>query len=328
MKLLLTMLMTLISLTSHAGDRVWNGGGLSEKNILWALVSLNKYIEDCLNGPYCNLTKKERKLLKEIQDIHLREPQGPNFIQFKSHFKNEANFDFGEGIRLAKTKLYPGSPILINTDLLYRRANNKVIAFTVADAVSLLIHEIGHHTGEKNHTVLDLLGAKVSMVVQKFSEKAPFFPTNDKIQIVSFNSDNHAQFPEILIYVEDEIIDLTKKVQKKLDCHDDYRSIPKGATFHNIYWKPFYKRSDYIKFKFEGNLWVYCQSRNGLVQEKPEGNYLEVTFKGKILDNSDFGDKEYSQFKVKFIPGSLDIEVKKMWMLVGEGNPLDAIPGN
>ena len=328
MKAFLLILITTLTFNIYAGDRVWNGGGLAEKNILWALVSLDKYIDNCLNGPYCNLTKKEKTLLKKIKKVHLTEPQGPNFIKFKSHIKNEENFDFGEGIKLAKTKLKPGSPIFINKDLLYRNINGNVEAFTVAEAVSLLIHEIGHHTGEKNHTKLDLLGAKVGMVVERFSEKAPFFPTNNKIQVVSFNSDSLTQFPEILIYIDDQIINITEKVKKEIECHDDYRSRPEGATFHNIYWKPFYKRSDSLKFKFQGNLWVFCQNRNGFIYDKPEGKYLEVSFKSKIIDESKYDEKRYSQFKVNFVPGSLDIEVKKMWMLVGEGNPLDAIPGN
>ena len=133
-----------------------------------------------------------------------------------------------------------------------------------------------------------------------------------------------------MIYLDDQIINITKNLKSELDCpkRNYYLSEPNGATFHNIYWKPYKRRSDYIRFTFEGNLWLNCHHKESLIGEKPEGKYLEVSFKARIRDLTEKSIVASEQFQVYFVPGSLDIKIRKMWELVGEGNPLDAIPGN
>jgi hypothetical protein len=244
---------------SFAGDEVNNGGGISEGNIAKSYLNLERYIDLCLNLPSCSLNKEEQALLSEIKTGLKGEYQNKKQLQFISERLNPGTFVIDGEMKIAKTGDEIGSVIMVNKDLLYHKNSRTGLTEGIGleKAVQILVHEMGHHHGQKDHTLLDLLGAKVSMSLSKNMITAKLLAESEGVKAVVINGKSEEEFPQILIYVFDQIIDVTAKFKKVLKCKSLGLPIPvnlptdivisfskpTGALFHNIYWD---------KYKFGG----------------------------------------------------------------------------
>ena len=262
------------------GDLVNNGGGIAEKNILFANEKIGSYISMCLKSEICKLSKDQ---LKTVESIY----QGlvvkgiTSSIKFLSEKKSPGTFIIDGLVRVAKTGNWPGAPIFINTDLLYTQNVDKSFsAVTISEAVAILIHELGHHYSNDSHESLDLIGVKVSLQLQKKLISTPLLPWNENLSVIVFNNENG--FPDVLILSGQDMLNLSSLFMKQAIC--DMVSLPmpfvllpditlvtsrpQNSMFYNVHWENFEVKGDKLTATVIGNVSNGClYSKNaGVVQ--------------------------------------------------------------
>ena len=253
MKILIILSALLLSspLACFSGDEVNNAAGLAEANITYAYLNISGYADICLSTSSCSLSERERVILKKIKRSMPDEYSSKDQLEFLSERDNPGTFIIDGVVKIAKTGDDVGSPIQINQDLIYYKNRLGIdTAINLQRAIALLIHELGHHHDEDNHLLLDLLGIKVSMTASTAIHESSFFSHSDNIKIVVFNPKTKKSFPQILLYIHDEIIDASKVFKSALKCNflafpsvidilPDFAisfKKPKSAIFHNIHW--------------------------------------------------------------------------------------------
>lgn len=150
----------------QAGDGA-HGGGLGEKNAIFAYYSLSQNIGICLQSKLCDMDAWERLMLAKIKESLDRREETIDQIEFHSEKKEPGMFVLGRIVRSARTGSRIGDKIFINTDHLYRDDREGVTrAISVGESTSLLIHELSHHhgigDGPEELKKMDVLCAKLS----------------------------------------------------------------------------------------------------------------------------------------------------------------------
>lgn len=272
MSLLITKAPAFASL---GGDMVNNGGGIAEKNILFAYSKLEKYIQNCLNSDICILSDGQKNILNKILTHLPEEKQNQQQLSFFSERKYPGTFIIDGLIRVAKTGSTVGSPIYINLDLLYSRNEvNGYVPVSVPEAVAILIHEMGHHYGNYTHEELDLIGVRVSLFLQKIFISTPLVPWTSDISVNVFNSNLTSSFPEVLLSVGDDAVDISSLYDKEALCYGFTIPIPilpipdiqllskkpVGSLFHNIHWDKFKEDNsgNILRMRVVGNVSHNC----------------------------------------------------------------------
>lgn len=231
-----------LSLNVWAGNEV-GGGGIAENNLLYALANLDSYIEICLNAQNaCPLTDPERKLLTQIKSALPEERKNPNLIQFSAESLNPGFFHVDGHVRIAKTGFSVGSPIYFNRDLLYPKLEavpvgapsipNPKRPYDLPFAVSILVHELGHHQGEKDHTYLDSLGSKINSLMQTSAAEldgGPYFPS-----LIATVLNYEGGSPELLLRDSEKLYSIGEDVTKALVCKADKK--PLRYMLWNLHW--------------------------------------------------------------------------------------------
>jgi hypothetical protein len=247
-KLALLMFVFLSPFKALSGGVVANnGGGLAEQNILFAWVSLNTFWDACVSEKECGLTIPEQKVLIDIKQDYAAELKGAG-IKFLSGAENPGVFELdGQGLpRTAVTGDKVGYPIYFNTDRLYPVVNGVSSALDILTAVSLLVHELGHHQGIKDHTFLDKLGGKIKAYAAKQAEAIdlkkfgqPLFrveaynPYQDTYFMASsFESGVTAR---LTIKNQHQVFDFSKEVLATATCPEP--SKPESSRIESLSWK-------------------------------------------------------------------------------------------
>jgi hypothetical protein len=309
---------------ARRGDVMGNGGGLAEQNIIYAYGNITTFIDICLDSNDCRLDDKEKDILKKIKaNMHREYVQGQ--IVFKSERAEPGTFLLHGEPKIAKTWLYVEAPIYINKDLLYQtNTAGKVVPLDLSKAVAIMIHELGHHHNINDHTMLDLLGVKVSMAVGRDLEKARVLPGYQNLQATVITKMGTHTKPTVLLYVGDQIFDISKVVADELHCTSItipiFGSIqfgnakPVGSILHNI---AFTKQdiSDVANdsyFTLTGSLVHFCKDGSKLRQIT--NTKLDINFSAQLYNDtsgfswkynsSSLGVKQYKEslMKLFFIP--------------------------
>ena len=244
--ILLFTLLALLTFSGAAHARVGgsdagNGGGIAEKRLTFAYLNLERYLEFCLRGSMCRLSLDEINLLALIRTTLEDERRNPKQLQFVSGRETSDRFEIDGKVRIARTGDAVGSPILINTDLLYWTTTAGRQALDMATAVSVLVHELGHHHSEKSHEKLDILGSKVQAIVKKQVLESVIWDGNISLQVVQFNLvRNDADkiklhdIDQVLIESRDQFANLTHLVLEAVRCPNPAQSI-KGLRIYNLH---------------------------------------------------------------------------------------------
>lgn len=201
---------TLWAVGAKAGGEVGNGDGRGENNIAFAFQNLSSYIDACLNAPRCGITDVERNLLTAIRGGLVHEGR-LIYISPRANPAEGARFSDGQpSPRVAVTGDSIGTPIYINTD--------RLDDLEVPTAVSILIHELGHHHGVSDHAVLDALGTKVNLMLRAHSQSIRW-------NNVTVNSYNLGSRPQILVstsmqspFNRDDTTEVSSELQTVLHC--------------------------------------------------------------------------------------------------------------
>lgn len=312
---LLLMLVSYLPSSIFAGDEVNNGGGLAEKNIQFAYLNMGFYINLCLNTANCKTTSAEQTLLNKIRNGLPAEYQNTRQLQLKSEIANPGTFIIDQELKLAVTGGKIGSAIYVNTDLIYTKDNRQqLIAMSIAEAVTMLIHEFGHHHDNADHNYLDRLGIKVSMAIHQNILQTQLLPHSGKIKSLVINGQEIQSHPQILIYLDQQIIDATAIFKRSIRCPiipiiSGIPHVPgatfsnkkaRGSTFHNMYWLRIDKENgNTFKYKLKGNLAAYCK-KNSKVDNYIKHFKAVVTFTAhKTVDTQGNESLQYNEGSLK-----------------------------
>lgn len=278
---LMSSLLTFTSLTIWAGggDFVNNGGGLAEKNILYAYDKIDNYLQVCLQSESCKLTDSQKEILQQIYNGLPQEKRTPQIL-FGSERNTPGSFMIDGNVRVAKTGSTVGSPIYINTDLLYAKNHGGGYdPVTIPEATAILIHELGHHYGNYSHEELDLIGVRVSLLLQQNFISTPLVPwAPNEISATVFNPDFMISFPQVLLTVGDDVVDVSQMYAAAVHCKvvtlpipifpiPDLELItktPAGSLFHNIHWEKIKDNGSYYAVKITGNVSNNCKYRRDI----------------------------------------------------------------
>ena len=303
MKTSLAVLVACFGLSAHAilfgGDYVGNGGGLAEKNFLVAWENMEDYAQPCLTTDLCKLDDTQRSLLQKILAAMPQERMNPNPLIFQSEKQNPGTFILDCALKVAKTGSKIGDPIYVNTDLIYTTNSfGNSQATSVPMALAILIHEVGHHISSATHAELDLLGVRVSLVLQDRIQTTPLLPWNSQISAMIIQPTALQSFPQILLTVGDSVVNISEQFRLAVYCprfdipipilpFPDLqfgRTPPDGSMFHNVHWDKTSRDGDSGDFVILGNLTNICSRLSLLVGVNSFKARIKFTVKPAGLD--------------------------------------------
>ena len=275
MKSILTLFALLVSAVAFAGgDLVNNGGGLAEKNVLFAYQKLDSYLRLCLSSEMCRIEKSQRDILEKIAAGLPAEKQNAEQIKFDSERKNPGFFIIDGTVKVAKTGSNVGSPIHINTDLLYSRNEmGYYIPVSISEAVSILVHELGHHYGNFSHADLDLVGVRVAMMLNYRTYSTPLLPWSQQISATVINANLDDSFPDMLLNIDDQVLDISENYKSIASCPSFIIPIPilplpdipvagkkpLGSLVHNVHWLKMKSAGGRAVLSIEANISHKCK---------------------------------------------------------------------
>jgi len=299
----LSLALTLFStqLWALGGDLVNNGGGIAEKNILYAYEKIDTYVVLCLKSTACKLDDQQKTILQQIYNGLSQEKQvnaqSPQII-FDSEKKNPGTFMIDGNVRVAKTGSTIGSPIYINVDLLYSKNDSGGYdAVTLPEAVAILVHEFGHHYGNYTHEALDLIGVRVSLLMQQKLIMTPMLPWDSNISASVYNPNFGNSFPQVLLNIGKDVIDVSIAFANEVHCEvftvpipilpiPDLELItktPSSSLFYNIHWDGVKDKGDHLEVQIMGNVSNNCEYKNDVFLRN--NNYqLTISFNIKKVN--------------------------------------------
>ncbi|MFM6928844.1 MAG: hypothetical protein ACKOX6_10300 [Bdellovibrio sp.] len=254
------------------GDWVNNGGGTAEKNVMYAYEKLGKYIQVCLKSEACKLDPKQKQMLAQIA-YGLPQELASHNLHFSSERRSPGFFIIDGLVRVAKTGRAQGSPIYVNSDLLYsKNSSGGYNAVSVPEAVAILVHELGHHYSGASHEELDLLGVRVSLLLQQKFSSTPLIPWSSDISATIYSTDSINEFPEILLTVGQDVLNVSKIYEDTVRCFrvsvpipilplpdiDLVSKKPAGSLLYNVHWDKFKESDTKISVKMVGNVSNNC----------------------------------------------------------------------
>lgn len=303
MKMTLTKLVVLFAVFSTqsvfaGGDRVNNGGGLAEKNVIYAYERIENYIKLCLVSETCKLNPTQQLILQKIYN-GLPHDKNSTQLSFSSERANPGRFIIDGNVRVAKTGSTPGSAIMINADLLYNKNQSGAYeAMSIPEAVAVLVHEFGHHYGNYSHEELDLIGVRVSLLLQSNLISTPLVPWRSDIAMTVLNQDASGAFPEVLLYVGNDIIDISRQYKAEIECVKFKIPIPllpvpdiningktpKGSIFHNLHWEKIKDSETTLDVQITGNVSNRCKVKS---DTEIRNNSAQLTIKFRMNKSID-----------------------------------------
>lgn len=276
------------------GGIVGNGAGLAEQNVLFAYAGLETSIKSCLLSPLCDPSPSEKDLLARIRRVLSQNMKKKEPIVFVSGKANPGFFDLSESEahRIAKTGLTPEHPIWINSDLLYRFDGREAMDFPAITAI--LIHEMGHQAGELNHSVLDLIGAKVRLSLQLKQAVHDFDWHGRKAAVQILNYDHPTLHAGIYFTFAERRDFVTPYLIRDFKCPGD--GLPSlGFEILNGHWEEPRDLEAYSILPFRAWVRFHCLA-NGMATPVRAGVVAEFTFSRRN------GEWSYLGFATKQVP--------------------------
>ncbi len=230
-----------------AGGIDGGGTGKGEQNVAFAMLNLDKYLELCLSTPACRLSADETVLLQSIRANLGESNQRAGLLEFRAGKDYPGFFVIDGQLKIARTGYQSGSTIYINTDLLTSTGSRgEVVAISVAEAVSILVHELGHHLGEENHQKLDFLGNKVSSLVLLHTQVIDLGRYQRHIEATLIDFGGSDSFTQLFLSDSEKMIDLTSLIQNQIgmcplnhmpdfDATGEFPLI--GLWINNLHWR-------------------------------------------------------------------------------------------
>ena len=116
----------------------------------------------CLASEFCLTRSDHKDLVQKIRGQLDKQLTATKPLEFLSGRVHPEIFLINGEYKTAVTGNRVGDTIYINIDFLYRDAvGGGRIPMSIASAMGLIVHELGHHQGITDHDYLDLVGAHV-----------------------------------------------------------------------------------------------------------------------------------------------------------------------
>lgn len=200
-----------------SGDIVGNGGGKAEADFNYTYKKLHKFISDCISTYSCMVNDRQRALLHKIMRISLiNQNKKDKLIFIDEHlmpgFFNDEN---DPQVRVAKTGFEEDSPIFINLDIIY---NHSTQLLDIPAIVAILIHEIGHQTGIKEHALLDDLGATVRNFLNAEKLQSKISVYDNSVTMTAFNFNNKDVYSELNLSYRGINLEFSTRVVEQAKC--------------------------------------------------------------------------------------------------------------
>lgn len=236
MRYFIALFFIINSFAYAGGDWVGNGASFSENMFLLAFENIEQFVGSCLKDSEC-IDQAEQKLLLEkiYRSLPTEKKQNPIMIQF---LNQSPIFIIDGQVKVAVTGLKTGDSIYINRDYL-NGLNYPAQGVSLAQCISILVHELGHHQGIMDHTYLDQLGAKVSKYAQLDARFLSIDPRFSNIGAQLVVPKKIFEFSSTLALVDsDKFIDLTEKLNKLASCPNksNQKTKKKSINFWNVSW--------------------------------------------------------------------------------------------
>lgn len=272
-----------VDMLSRSGDGnvVGNGGGMSEGTFEYSYQILGRVVEDCLRDPYCLDEEHEYQLLRGVRDVFQQNIKMNNYIIFLDSEVHQNFFDDvnGRGPRTAMTGSKPMMPVFINTAHLYDALGAP--RWDVGRSISLLVHELGHQTGELNDRYLDKIGQKVRRFLEADKTTLENKVNEDIVRVWMRNGERPSEQFELGVFWGGEERNLRDEVISNIKC-------PRGFdldnySFSNLHWDHL-RYDDADGYVVPITLWMNLRCINhekGLVAEYENLDYKILLSKGK-----------------------------------------------
>ena len=234
--------LVLTASVAGANDK-GNGGGTAEKNLLFAYSNLGSFIELCQCAPsVCKIDNAVTFLLLNDIKLSLTEHSETAELIFDSEMQHPGMFMIDGKIRVAKTGISPGSPIYINSDLLYSQdANGQYTAMDIPMAASVLVHELGHHQKILDHDLLDRVGTVIQLFLMHRIQQIGWNPMDpmatDAYQASAIGLGGQPNtFDQLLISDTQGLTNLTEFLKSKVSCVGYPDAVLSGFVIKNLNW--------------------------------------------------------------------------------------------
>lgn len=224
-----------------SGDIAGNGGGRLEADFHYAYTLVPKLIKDCVDSPVCPLMPDERKILNDIWVLTVvNSVKKHNFIFLNGSEAGDLFFDQDDQqVRVAVTGFERYAPIFINLDMMY--ADNDVLNH-LGRVIQIILHEVGHQTGVKSHSVLDSLGGKLRNFFARESVKVQNNVGGTNIEVINtnfkspyLNSVTTIKWEQWTSRNHPIMIDLTEEFKKVASCEGAGRKL-NSYKVSNLHW--------------------------------------------------------------------------------------------
>lgn len=183
--LIFALIFMIQSIVLAGGSVIGNGAGIVENNFQFAYQNLHSTFSECITKATCELTEAETTIVRNMRKVIEINRSNENRFVFISGNPDFFKTGEGENHRVAKTGLEPETPIYVNLDLLYTIDGKP--AFDLLAITSILVHELGHQTGETNHAKLDIIGSKIRKNLLKKVQSHVVHIEADQIEVSIIN---------------------------------------------------------------------------------------------------------------------------------------------
>jgi len=295
---------TSITLSFAGGDVAGNGGGIAEQNLAFAYTNLDRFLDICLHSNICELNKEETALTENIRAALKSEKTHEHQLIFDSEKKHPGTFLIDGLIRLAKTGDAIGSPIFINTDLLYIKDDSgEVKALDLPTAAAILTHELGHHQGTREHQLLDLLGSKVRRMLKQHTQTINIGKLEASLVQYELND-----LDQLIVSDGDVMTDLSEKVHAIAKCPFKDSNLV-ALQLWNLHWNPshFRESEGYTIVPLQADLTMKCSLSQGTTVAAGYEVLIELRLTNEA--NPKLHDISLSLDKSRVIGLSFEIEV-------------------
>lgn len=271
-----TKIFALIFLIQSAvwagGSVIGNGAGIVENTFQFAYQNLHSTFSECITQAKCELTETETLLVKNMRKVIEINRSNENRILFVSE-KNQPGFfktADNENHRIAKTGLDAATPIYVNLDLLYSTDGKP--AFDYVTITSILVHELGHQTGETSHAKLDIIGSKIKKNILKKIQNHSTVLSEEQIEVSIINRHFPFRTSDISISWQNVgSVTATKQALETVMCHNPNNTLA-GIEILNGHFtflkKMTAEKSAHFGFGFWAVLTCYSKESESFQQEQ------------------------------------------------------------
>lgn len=245
------------------GSVIGNGAGIVENSFQFAYQNLHATFSECITQAKCELTEAETELVRKMRKVIDINRSNENRILFVTEKDLPGFFNTGdnESHRIAKTGLDATSPIYVNLDLVYSPGGTP--AFDYATITSILVHELGHQTGETNHAKLDIVGSKIKKNILKKVQDHRAELSYEEIEVSIVNRSFPFRASDITISwqnVGSTVV--TGKALELVKCKNPEDTLA-GIEIQNGHFKSLTKATEATPARFNFGFWAMltCYSK-------------------------------------------------------------------